>query len=139
VLLGDAGPAAESLAAMTTLGAQAAAHYYIASDATVYQLVEDRYAAWHTGMGVWDGRRQNINRISMGVAIERGPNGYAQVQLAALAWLVDTLRARYRLPIKAVVRQSKLDTRQADDLAGFPWDQFVARLARGIPADVEEG
>jgi N-acetyl-anhydromuramyl-L-alanine amidase AmpD len=129
VLLGDLGPAAQSLAAMTTLGAQATAHYYVASDATIYQVVDDSFAAWHTGMGVWGGRRQNINRISLGVAIEREPNGYAQAQLAALAWLVDTLRARYGLPVAAVVRRGKLDTPHDDDPAGFPWAEFVDRLA----------
>jgi N-acetyl-anhydromuramyl-L-alanine amidase AmpD len=130
VLIGDPGPASQSLGAMTTLGARASTHYYVASDATIYQVVDDAFAAWHTGMGVWDGRRQNINRISLGVAIEHGSAGYVEAQLAALAWLVDTLRARYGLPIAAVVRQSELDTHHGGVLAGFPWAGFVARLAR---------
>jgi hypothetical protein len=130
VLIGDPGPASQSLAAMTTLGARAATHYYVASDATISQIVDDEFAAWHTGMGVWDGRRQNINRISLSVAFERGSAGYAQAQLAALAWLVDTLCARYDLPIAAVVRQSELDKHHGGVLAGFPWAKFVARLAR---------
>jgi N-acetyl-anhydromuramyl-L-alanine amidase AmpD len=137
VLHGDLGPAAQSLATMTTLGARAAAHYYVASDASIYQIVDDRFAAWHAGMGVWNGRRQNINRISLGVAAERGPAGYGQAPLAALAWLVDTLRARYGLPIEAVVRWGELDSHHSDDLAGFPWAHLVDRLARDVPADVE--
>jgi hypothetical protein len=135
VLHGDAGPATQALAAMTALGAQTTAHYYITSGATIYQLVDDQFATWHTGMGVWDGRQQNINPISLGLMVERNPAGPIQDQLAALAWLVDTLRARYGLPIGAVVRRADLDPQPADDLAGFPWKQFVGRLARGIPAE----
>jgi N-acetyl-anhydromuramyl-L-alanine amidase AmpD len=71
------------------------------------------------------------------VVAERGPAGYAQAPLAALAWLVDTLRARHDLPIEAVVRWGELDTRHADNPAGFPWPQFVDRLTRGVPAGVE--
>ncbi len=97
VLRGDTGPATQTLAAMTTPGARAAAHYYAARDGTIYQVVDDQYATWHAGMAEWNGRRQNINRISLGVVVERGPNGYSDLQLAALAWLVDTLRGRYQL------------------------------------------
>jgi N-acetyl-anhydromuramyl-L-alanine amidase AmpD len=138
VLHGDPGPAAQSMAAMTSLGAQATAHYYVTSDATVYQLVADQFAAWHTGMGTWNGRRRNINRISLGVVIEREPAGYAQAQLAALAWLIDTLRARYDLPFKAVVRRDDLETHHTGDLDGFPWPQFLNRLTRKRPVESKE-
>jgi hypothetical protein len=136
VVHGDPGPAVQSLVTMTTVGAQATAHYYVANDATIYQLVDDQFAAWHTGMGLWDGRRQNINRISLGIVVERGADGYAQAQLAALAWLIDTLRARYDLPLEAVVRRDDLDTRHIGDLASFPWPQFMNRLARKLPNEV---
>ena len=137
VLHGDAGPAEQSLAAMLQIGARAAAHYYVTNRGTVYQLVDDAYAAWHTGMAVWSGRRRNINRISLGVVAEHGPAGYSDVQLDALAWLVDTLRGRYGLTAEVVVRRDELAPHHAADPAGFPWTIFMGRLAPGVPADVE--
>jgi hypothetical protein len=138
VLHSDAGPAAQSLAAMTTAGARAAPHYYVTTGAAIYQIVDDQYAAWHAGLGVWNGRRQNINRISLGLVAERGPAGYTEAQLAALVWLVDTLRGRYGLPASAVARWGDLDPRHADDPTGFPWELFIDRLVPGVPADVEK-
>jgi hypothetical protein len=137
VLRGDTGPATQSLAAMTAPGARASAHYYAARDATIYQVVDDQYAAWHAGMAEWNGRRQNINRISLGVVVERGPAGYSDAQLATLVWLIDTLRGRYQLPVDAVLRWSDLDPRSPGDPPGFPMELFVRRLVPGIPADVE--
>jgi N-acetylmuramoyl-L-alanine amidase len=102
----------------------------VTATGTIYQLVEDVYAAWHSGMADWNGRRQNINPISLGVTVEHGASGYSTAALDALAWLVQTLRARHRLPVAAVKRWSELDPKDADDLAGFPWAQFQQRLGR---------
>jgi hypothetical protein len=130
VLHGDAGPARQSLAAMAGLGAQGSTHYYLAADGAIYQVVDDAYAAWHSGMADWNGRNQNINRISLGMTLERGQGGYSPALLDALAWLVRMLRERYQLPATAVLRWSDLDPTPDDSLAGFPWKQFQKTLAR---------
>ena len=90
-------------------------HYYVAGDGAIYQLVDDSAAAWHSGMGTWNDRRQNINRISLGITAERELHGYSDTGLAALAWLVETLRKRYDLPKSAVVRWSDLDPAHGED------------------------
>jgi N-acetylmuramoyl-L-alanine amidase CwlA len=125
VLHADDTPAEQALAAMTTASSPAMSHYYVTSVGEIYQLVDDEYAAWHAGMADWRGRRQNINRVSLGVMLEHGPGGYSDEQLAALAWLCDTLRERYGLPSEAVVRWGDLDPRRSDDPAGFPWERFA--------------
>jgi hypothetical protein len=130
VLHGDSGPAKQSLAAMTAFDAQKSTHYYLTAAGAIYQLVDDIYAAWHSGMADWNGRRQNINPISLGVAVEHGPDGYSAALLDALAWLVQTLRDRYTLAAASVKRWSDLDPHDADGLAGFPWAQFQKRLTR---------
>lgn len=136
VLHSDSGPAERSLAAMAAVSARAATHYYVTSEGVIYQLVNDEFAAWHAGLAVWNGRQQNINRISIGVIAEQGPHGYPQAEIDALVWLVDTLRARYTLDAAAVVRWGALDPRHANDPADFPWELFVHRLVPGVPADV---
>jgi len=129
VLHGDAGPANRSLAALTALDARKSTHYYVSAAGAIYQLVDDVYAAWHGGMADWNARHQNINPISLGVTVEHGASGYSAAALDALAWLIQTLRARYQLPAAAVKRWSDLDPKDSDDLAGFPWAQFQKRLA----------
>lgn len=128
VLHSDIGPAAQTLAAMAALGAQSSTHYYIASDATIYQLIDDRYAAWHSGMATWRGRTQNINRISLGIVLEQTADGYTQRQLDALTWLVEHLQAQYNVPREAVVRWSDLNPRANTDPANFPWNSWQQRL-----------
>lgn len=135
VLHSDPLPAQQFLAAVTAIGARTAAHYYVSGAGAIYQLVDDEDAAWHAGIGVWNGRSQNINRISIGVVAERGPTGYTEAQLAALVWLTDNLRGRYELTADQAARWGDLDPRHADDPAGFPWELFKGRLTPGVPAN----
>ena len=130
VLHGDAGPAQQSLAAMTALGARA-------SDALLRRLPRARStrswtmptrpgtAAWPIGTG---GVRTST-AISLGVLLERGPDGYSDsaARCAGLAGR-NTARARYELPADAVMGWGQLDPRHADDPAGFPMKQFQRRL-----------
>ncbi|HEU5013167.1 MAG TPA: N-acetylmuramoyl-L-alanine amidase [Roseiflexaceae bacterium] len=120
VLHSDALPAEQALASMTAFKSRAMVHYYLPLDGSIYQLLDDEYAAWHAGMDEWNGQRQNINLISLGVMLQRGPDGYAQPQLNALAWLLNTLRQRYDLPPEAVVRWGSLDSRHGSDAADVP-------------------
>jgi N-acetyl-anhydromuramyl-L-alanine amidase AmpD len=121
VLHGDAGPAPVSLLQMASPGARRMTHYYVAADGSVYQLVDDELSAWHSGMAEWEGRRRNINRSSIGVAVERAAaGGYPEAQIAALRTLVALLRQRYELEADAVIRWGELQPRFAKDLADLP-------------------
>ncbi|HMO56073.1 MAG TPA: N-acetylmuramoyl-L-alanine amidase [Roseiflexaceae bacterium] len=117
VLHGDRGPAPVSLLAMASPAARRMTHYYVAADGNVYQLVDDELAAWHAGMALWEGRRRNINRSSIGIAIETGGNGYNAAQHTALKNLITLLSGRYELERDAVVRWGALQPRFASDLA----------------------
>lgn len=132
VLHGDPGPALGAVAAMRALGSRSSSHYYIAQSGQILQVVPDHYAAWHTGIGEWRGRRQNINRISLGITVERGPQGYTEATLQALAWLVARLRQRYGLPPEALVRAGDLNQRE-NSLPDFPWELLMQRLRPGGP------
>ncbi len=109
VLHGDAGPAQETLKRMSEPGASDSTHYYLAADATVYRLIPEERAAWHAGMLTYNGRRQNINRISIGIVLERPPDLSAdspagQRQRCVLGWLIKDIFERYHLGADAVVR-----------------------------------
>lgn len=108
VLHGDRGPVERSLAHMTVAGAQALVHYYVASDGQIYQLISDRYAARHAGMAEWQGKRRNLNNISLGIALELHADSLGSRQRAALNDLISTLRKHYHIPAKAVKRWNQL-------------------------------
>jgi len=120
VLHGDSGPAEEVLARMAAPGAKMLTHYYIAADSQIYQLVSDKLAARHAGMATWQGRRRNINRISLGIAIERPRRGFTSKQIAALKDLVSTLRSTYNIPSTAILRWGDLASGKGGDLSGLP-------------------
>jgi hypothetical protein len=109
VLHGDPGPAAVTLERMADLGTPDSTHYYILTDGTIYHLISEPYAAWHAGMAWYEGRRQNINRISVGIVLERPAHlePHSPVfakQREALGWLVQQVARRHDLPPGAVVR-----------------------------------
>lgn len=127
VLHGDTGPALRTLEQMAIPGAARMSHYYVAADGAVYQLLDDRFAAFHSGLAVWSGARRNINRISLGVTIERPQNGYTSGTLQALAWLIETLRARHGIPVSGVMRWGELSSSAASDLADLPPERLRPR------------
>ncbi|MBC8160424.1 MAG: N-acetylmuramoyl-L-alanine amidase [Roseiflexaceae bacterium] len=126
VLHGDDSPSDTALALMTTPGAKDMTHYYITSDGLIYRLIGDEKAALHAGMAEWAGRHQNINRISLGVTAQRGPDGYTPETLHALNWLVATLRARYGIAANAVVAWGTLD--DTADGTDVPWNATSAQV-----------
>lgn len=75
-------------------------------------------------MANWRNRRQNINRVSLGVTLEHDRGDYRAAQLDALAWLVSELRTRYDLPAEAVVAWSSAERTRRGRPGDFPWQQF---------------
>ncbi|PMP86917.1 MAG: N-acetylmuramoyl-L-alanine amidase [Roseiflexus castenholzii] len=124
VLHGDAGPALQSLETMAMPGSPRMPHYYVAADGAVYQLVDDEFAAFHSGMAYWDGARRNINRSSIGIMLERPHTGYTDASRRALFWLIAHLRAKYNIPASSVVRWSDLSPDAAGDLADLPGNWY---------------
>jgi hypothetical protein len=125
VLHGENGPTEARLAQMAAPGAKTLVHYYIAADGQIYQLVSDKLAARHAGMATWQGRRRNMNRISLGIGIERPAHGFTTTQIAALKDLVGTLSATYTIPATAILRWSDLAPGKGGDLSGLAIEQLA--------------
>lgn len=121
------GPVAETIAAMTDFNARFATHYLISLDGRIYRLVDEAKAAWHAGFATSGGTRYNLNRISVGIALERPAGwpatrdaGNTDAQVRALRWLLRQLDARYRLDPDAIVLWSSLAGSDEEALAGLP-------------------
>jgi len=126
VLHALAGPVAATLARMTEPGARFATHYVVGIAGGIYQVVEESQAARHAGVVDLNGRRLNVDAISIGIALERPagwpaqPAGSTDMQVQALRWLLGNLGRRYRLGGEALLRWSSLAGSSESVLDGLP-------------------
>ena len=49
-------------------------HYLISQNGTVYNLVKDKFRAWHAGQAFWQGII-DINSVSIGIELDYNPRG----------------------------------------------------------------
>ncbi len=120
------GKVEDVLASMSALGSHFATHYYIGQNGRMFQLVDEQYAAWHAGFATVDGDWFNLNRVSIGIALER-PAGWPNVvadssewQVLALRWLLINLARRYPLRADSVILWSSLAGSQDPAGVGLP-------------------
>ncbi|GAB4127545.1 MAG: M15 family metallopeptidase [Roseiflexaceae bacterium] len=92
----DSTPDADALNAFSAPKAARSPHYYISAAGEIIQLVADDRAARHSGTATFNGRRRDIDRVSIGVVIEQ-ESGPSRSQPAAIRRLIDLLRDRYGL------------------------------------------
>ena len=112
--------------------AEVSAHWLIAEDGRVWQLVDEAMRAWHAGAGAWGGRG-DVNSRSIGIELANaGPPGglppFPEPQMAALEALLDGILARWSIPPAGVIAHSDMAPgRKVDPGPKFDW----TRLARG--------
>ena len=116
---------------------EVSAHYLIAQDGAVFQMVHEVYRAWHAGAGTWQGQG-DVNSRSIGIELcNRGNHAFPAVQISALKTLLSQVQARWEIPPKAVIGHSDMaPDRKQDPGSLFPWTNLVgAGLAVGpVPA-----
>lgn len=143
IVHGDSEGAEDALDRMTMFGARYSTHYYITTEGWIYQLVDEKMAAWHSGMFTLGGLWINTNAMSIGVTLEGMPGRLydqsavaekdrkkadVQPQIEALRWLLRDVVRRYRLGPDDVVLASSLAT-SVETIPGelFLRDVFTSR------------
>lgn len=149
------GGLSSSLGWLCNPASQASAHYVIAKDGRVFQLVPDDQAAWHAGrsrFGAWGGtdpvkRSLEVKLRSIGIELENlngmrvkdpktgalrtiSGDAYTPVQVLALTTLVASLRVAHHIPKTQVVRHMDIAVpvgRKRDPLE-FDWPRWYASL-----------
>lgn len=106
---------------------EVSAHYLIARDGTLFQLVEEDKRAWHAGGGNWRGRG-DVNSRSIGVELDnRGNEPFSAPLMATLEALLPGIMARWGIAPEGIIAHSDMaPTRKFDPGRRFDW----ARLAR---------
>ncbi|TCP62951.1 N-acetylmuramoyl-L-alanine amidase [Rhodovulum bhavnagarense] len=118
---------AAALARLCDPEAEVSAHYLIARDGRLFQLVSEERRAWHAGVGCW-GMLDDVNSHSIGIELDNdGATPFAAPLMARLETVLQTIMRRWAIPPARVIAHSDMAPgRKADPGRRFDWQ----RLAR---------
>ncbi len=113
---------AQTLKTFTITKTQVSAHYVIAEDGRVVQMVNDYLRAWHGGNATW-GKNSDINSASIGIELDNnGIKPFSDKQIISLLALLTKLKKDYNIPTQNIIGHSDIaPTRKKDPSAFFPW------------------
>ncbi len=112
--------------------AEVSAHWLIAEDGRVWELVDEAMRAWHAGVGTWRGAG-DVNSRSIGIELANaGPIAgfppFPEPQMTVLEALLDGIAARWGVGPEGVIAHSDMaPRRKIDPGPKFDW----RRLALG--------
>lgn len=120
------------LSTLTSAPSQVSAHYLIARDGTLFQLVDERARAWHAGDSRW-GDLTDLNSASIGIELDNdGASMYPSEQIEVLLRLLADLRDRLGIPPANVLGHADIAPRRKTDPGVlFPW-ATLARAGFGL-------
>jgi N-acetylmuramoyl-L-alanine amidase len=113
---------AQTLKTFTTTKPQVSAHYVIADDGRVVQMVNDYLRAWHGGSAIW-GKNTDINSASIGIELDNnGFEPFSDPQIISLLALLTKLKKDYNIPAQNIIGHSDIaPSRKKDPSKLFPW------------------
>lgn len=102
--------------------AQVSAHYVIAKNGDIYQLVAEENKAWHAGTSFWRGR-DSLNDYSIGIELENtGEEPFMPPQIEALIYLCKDIMKRHNIDLRNIVAHADIAPDRKDDPnIHFPW------------------
>ncbi len=124
-----------ALRTLTDPAREVSAHYVVARDGRVYQLVDERHRAWHAGRSQWGGD-PDLNSSSIGIELDNsGDEPFPLAQIEALLRLLADIQTRYRIAAANFLAHADVAPgRKVDPSAHFPW-RLLAQHGFGIWCD----
>jgi hypothetical protein len=128
-------PRVTSLPWLCNPASRVSSHYYLCRDTSIFQLVDDAHEAWHAGGlqddGTWTAQPAYSNPHSIGIECEhRSGQDWPSAQKTALAWLVQTLAARYHIAPPQIETHGQIAIagpyKRKTDPTNWPHAGFVA-------------
>lgn len=130
----------DPLARMCDPEAKVSAHYYIAADGSITQMVALDKRAWHAGVALWRGA-DDINSSSVGIELDNpghewGYRPFPAAQMASCVQLVAAIKAHFGIDRANVIGHSDIaPARKEDPGELFDWPLLARHgLALGPPA-----
>ena len=115
----------QTLKTFTLVRTQVSAHYVIAKDGRITQMLNDYLRAWHAGSGTW-GKNSDINSCSIGIELDNnGVESFSAPQIKSLLALLRNLKKEYNIPLQNFVGHGDIaPTRKNDPSRLFPWQHL---------------
>lgn len=125
----------ETLKTFTLVEKQVSAHYVIADNGDIVQMLNDYLRAWHAGTGTW-GKTTDINSISIGIELDNnGVEPFSELQIKSLMALLEKLKKDYNIPAQNIIGHSDIaPKRKSDPSIFFPW-KLLAENGFGVWTD----
>ena len=101
------------------------AHYLISQDGEIYNLVNEKFRAWHAGQSFWQDI-VDINSFSIGIELDYNPNGknnkFSSKMISSLKKLILKIKDKYKINKKNILAHSDIAPfRKKDPGKYFPW------------------
>jgi N-acetylmuramoyl-L-alanine amidase len=111
-----------TLHTFTISQSKVSAHYLICRDGTVHHLLSDYLRAWQAGLSKW-GNNTDINSSSIGIELDNnGFEAFPDAQMNSLLILLDTLKAKYNIPVQNFIGHGDVAPgRKVDPSWHFSW------------------
>ncbi len=103
-------------------------HYIISQNGKIYNLVNDKYRAWHAGHSEWLFEK-DINSASIGIELDFSPNHnnnqFSKLLIFSLISLIKYLKKKYNIDKKNILGHSDIAPyRKIDPGKKFPWKKL---------------
>lgn len=98
------------------------AHYLVAEDGGIFNLVDDENIAWHAGKSYWRGY-EALNNNSIGIEIVNlGDRSFPETQMDSVIELCKFLKKKYDIPRENIIGHSDIaPDRKIDPGIFFDW------------------
>lgn len=116
----------QTLKTFTLTRTQVSAHYVIANNGKVFQMLNDYLRGWHAGSGSW-GKNTDLNSASIGIELDNnGTEPFSESQINSLLALLAKLKKEYNIPTQNIIGHSDIaPSRKQDPSAFFPWNRLA--------------
>ncbi len=103
-------------------------HYIIGQNGKIYNLIDDKYRAWHAGQSEWLSET-NLNNASIGIELDFSPNHdnnkFSKLLIESLILLIKYLKVKYKIDEKNILGHSDIAPyRKKDPGEKFPWNKL---------------
>ncbi len=111
-----------ALERLCSQGHEVSAHYLIACDGSLFQLVSEDKRAWHAGKSFWRGET-DVNSRSIGIELDNaGTHPFSVPQMKILIRLCRDIQRRWSIVPQAVLGHSDISIgRKTDPGCRFDW------------------
>lgn len=118
--------AKEALERLCSPEHEVSAHYLIAENGAIYQLVDEAERAWHAGAGSWGGV-DDVNSASIGIELSNPGNApFSAPLMQGLEKLLGDIQARHHIAPECVIAHSDCaPERKYDPGARFDWRRLA--------------